>query len=56
MVTEGTAELEKIGAAPKVQRGEGVAERVEAGPGRSCLPHERLEDTGPQVARIERGA
>lgn len=56
MVAKGAAELEEVGAAPQVQRGKGVAERVEAGPGRSCLAHERLEDARPQVARVERSA
>lgn len=38
MVAEGSAELEEVRAAPEMQGGEGVAERVEAGPGRSsCL-------------------
>jgi hypothetical protein len=32
-------------------RGEGVAERVETGPRRSRLPHERLKDARPQVVR-----
>lgn len=56
VVAEGAAQLEEVGAAPQVQRGEGVAERVEARPGRSSLPHERLEDARPQVRRVERGA
>lgn len=33
-----------------------MAERVEAGPGRSCLPRQRLEHAGAQVGRVERGA
>lgn len=56
VVAEGAAELEEVGAAPEMERGEGVAERVEAGPGRSCLSHERLEDARPQVGWVERGA
>jgi len=56
VVAEGAAELEEVGAALEMERGEGVAERVEAGPGRSCLPHERLEDARAQVGRVERGA
>lgn len=52
MVAEGSAQLEEIGATPEMERGEGVAERVEAGPRRSCLPDERLEDARPQVGRI----
>jgi hypothetical protein len=56
VVAEGAAELEEVGAAPEMERSEGMAERVEAGPGRSCLPHERLEDPWPQVGRVERRA
>lgn len=56
VVAEGAAELEEVGASPEMERGEGVAEGVEAGPGRSCLPHQRLEDARPQVGRVERGA
>ena len=56
MVAEGAAELEEVGAALEMQGGEGVAERVEAGPGCSRFPHQRLEDAGPQVGRIERTA
>lgn len=33
VVTEGAAELEEAGAAPELERGEGVPERVEAGQG-----------------------
>jgi hypothetical protein len=55
VVAEGPAELEKVGAAPEMERGKGMAERLEAGPGRSCLPHKRLEDAWPQVGRVERG-
>lgn len=56
VVAEGSADLEEVGAAPQVHRGEGMPEGVEAGPGRSCLPHERLEDARPQVGRVERCA
>lgn len=56
VVTKGAAELEEVGAASEVERGEGMAERVEASPGRSCLPHERLENSRPQVGRVERSA
>lgn len=54
VVAEGSAELEEVRAPSEMERGEGMAERVEAGPGRSCFPHERLEDARPQVARVER--
>ena len=40
----------------EVERGEGVAERVEAGPGGVDLLYERLEDAAAEVARIERAA
>ena len=56
VVAEGAAELEEVGAAPQMQGVEGVAERVEAGPRRFCLPHERLEDARPQVGRVQRTA
>lgn len=56
VVAEGAAELEEVGAALEMERGEGMPERVEAGPGSSCLPHERLEDARPQIGRVERGA
>lgn len=39
-----------------MEGGEGVAEGVEAGPGGAGLLDEGLEDTGPEVAGIERGA
>lgn len=56
VVAEGAAELDEVGAASEVHRGEGVAERMEACPGRFCLPHERLQHARPQVGRVERTA
>jgi len=50
VVAEGAAELEEVGALAEVQRGEGVAERVEARPGGADLPCERLEDAAAEVA------
>jgi hypothetical protein len=38
----------------EVERGEGVAERVEAGPGGVDLIRERLEDAAAEVAWVER--
>ena len=40
----------------EVERGEGVAERVEAGPGGAGLLCERLEDAAAEVAGVERAA
>ena len=40
----------------EVERGEGVAERVEAGPGRSDLLDQRLEDPAAEVVGVERAA
>lgn len=56
MVAEGAAELEEVGALAEVQRGEGVAERVEARPGGADLPCERLEDAAAEVAGVEGAA
>lgn len=56
MVTEGAAELEEVGALDEVERGEGVAERMEAGPGGVDLLYERLEDAAAEVAGVERTA
>jgi hypothetical protein len=56
VVTEGAAQLEEVGALAEVERGEGVAERVEAGPWSACLLCERLEDTATEVARVERAS
>jgi hypothetical protein len=55
-MTEGTAELEKVGALAEMDRGEGVAEGVEARPGGIDIPHERLEDAAAEVVGIERAA
>lgn len=43
VVAEGAAQLEEVGALGQVQRGEGVAERVEARPGSAGLRCEGLE-------------
>jgi hypothetical protein len=56
VVAEGAAEVEEVGALTEVHRGEGVAERMEAGPRGSRFAYERLEEARPQVARIERAA
>lgn len=40
----------------KVEGGEGVAERMEARPRGASLLDEGLEDTGAEVAGVERGA
>jgi len=55
-MAEGATQLEEIGALAEVERGEGVAERVEAGPGRVNLLGERLEDAAAEVAGGERAS
>src|SRR5215207_10264937 len=52
VVAEGAAELEEIGPATQVQGCEGVAERVEARPGRAGLLDDRLQVPAAQVAGL----
>jgi len=56
VVAEGAAQLEEVGALAEVERGEGVAERVETGPGGVDLLCQRLEDAAAEVAGVERGS
>jgi hypothetical protein len=55
MVAENAAQLEKVGALAEVERGEGGAELVKAGPGGADLLYERLEDAAAEVAGISVG-
>jgi len=55
-MAERAAQLEEVGASAQMERGEGVAERVEAGLGRSGLLDERLEDALAQVAGVDQAA
>jgi hypothetical protein len=52
VVAEGAAQLEEVGALAEVERGEGMAERVEAGPGGVDLLYERLEDAAAEIAGL----
>jgi hypothetical protein len=56
VVAEGAAQLEEVGALGQVERGEGVAKRVEARPGSACPHCEQLQDAAAEVAGVERAS
>lgn len=56
VMAQGAAQLEQVGALAEVERGEGVAECVEACPGGVGLLSERLENAAAEIVGIERAA
>lgn len=56
VVAEGAAQLKEVGALAEVERGEGVAEGVEARPGGTGLLGKRLEDAAAEIAGVERSS
>ena len=56
VVAERAAELEQVRALAEVEGGEGVAEGMEAGPGRVDLLDERLEHPPTEVVRLDHAA